>query len=275
MNEPAPRPALSRSRAKTALVVVLAIAVVVVRLGIQYVGRGFEGGYTGGSTTIVVTLCLFAVVALLVVANHSEHGLRMHTPVAQTYVAPGDDPPAAVERRPGLLGRTYSPFASGASMIAFVALAVLLGLVANASHSKAQRSADVQQHGTEATAIVVGVNNTERCFRNGGCTRTAKIPVTLASPVDGVTKSVVYYPGHSTLSSGEQVRVLIDPKQATYAELPGHYYMTTARWIIWLAMALACCGLAAFYAFALLRLLAHRHRYGERAAASGLTPASA
>jgi hypothetical protein len=271
MNEPAPSPRLSGSRAKTALVVVLGIAVVVVRVGIQYVGMGFQGGYQGGTTTIVITLCLFAVVALLVVANHAEHGLRMHTPVAQTYVAPGDDPPA-IARRAGLLGRTYSPLASGASMIAFVALAVLLGLVANASHSKAQRSAYVQEHGVEMAATIVGVDNTERCFHNGGCTRTAKIPVTLPSRVDGVTKSVVYYPGRSTLNSGERVRVLIDPKQATYAELPGHYYMTTARWIIWLAMALACCGLAAFYAFALLRLLAHRRSQGQRVTAPGLTP---
>ena len=266
MNEPVPRPSSSTARAKTALVVGLPLAVVVVRFGIRYVGQGSEGAHAGGTTGIVIALCLLGVVALLFLASRTEHGLRMHTGVAQSYATPGD--------RAGLFGRTYSPLARGAGMIAFVALAVLFGLVSNANHSKSQRSAYVQHHGTQATATVVGVNNTERCFHNGGCIKTAKIRVALPSPVDGVNNSTVYYPGDSTLSSGEQVRVLIDPMQATYAELPGHSYKTTAGWIIWMAMALACCGLAAFYGFALLRVLAHRHAHGQQVTAPGLTPAS-
>lgn len=79
---------------------------------------------------------------------------------------------------------------------------------------------------------------------------------------------MVHYRGYSNLYYGERVRVLVDPKQPGYAELPGSTFRDGWSWIILVIFALLSAWLAAAEGRALRRLLVHRREH--RASPAGL-----
>lgn len=126
--------------------------------------------------------------------------------------------------------RRYSP----GTAIFFTALcgvvALLLVGAAIQIHSEADRSSLVQHHGIARTASVVSVDNSYHSSRGGGY-YTADIGVTFSPPVGSATSTTVRYPGQSSDYAGEQVSILIDPKDARYAEYPGDPDTQSFDWI--------------------------------------------
>ena len=292
MNEQATdRQALSRSRARVVLVMTVLLIVIVAGFSYSLGGSALAGNASAGGTqrgAILVPLGGILLIALLMRGvHHAEHGLRIHTTVARSYTAADpfgahDDPalpsgPSTASLPPGagMFRRTYSPGGFGSGSIGFGVVAAGLVVIALISHSHAQRSAFVQKHGISTNATVVAVNNTQYCSRHG-CHWTASIPVSMAAPVDGVLTPIVHYPGFSELRSGEQVAVLVDPREPAYAELPGHPFTRAWAWIFALVLAAAAAGMALLNGLGLVRVSAHRREHlAQVAPASGFVSSSA
>jgi hypothetical protein len=183
-----------------------------------------------------------------------EHRLRESDRAASSWhVQPGTAP----TRRAALRRRHYGPIATGFLTVWFVVLTV--GCVAEAvfHHSQAVRSSYVQHHGIRATATVVVVGEKHHCGAHA-CTYTSEILVRFSKPLHGAKGAFVFYPAYSHLSPGQQLTVLVDPKQPTYAEIPGVGFEKRGAWIAYAVLAPLFAALAWFEGRAFKRVLAHR-----------------
>jgi hypothetical protein len=183
-------------------------------------------------------------------AMPSEMTFVQNQPVAMPGETNAPGQFGLLPRRPGalLFGRTYSPASLGVGALVLGFMTITFAIAAVSSYNNAQRSAFVQHHGTSVTATVISVNNQEYCGRRY-CHWTAMIPVTLSRPVDGVGTTTVHFPEQSSLRSGEQTMVLVDPKEPGYAELPGYPFRKAWGWIFLALIALAAGGGAAYCAW--------------------------
>lgn len=284
-------PRAPRSPARLWVQLIVAAALVIVfALGAlggltNAVGGHLHHGDTRGGEVAIAVVCL----ALLIVCTrwvlHVEHRLRRHQPVAQAYearymrpsavaTATASASPSARARASvrGRSGRGYGPV--GTTVVLLLLIAGMGGGIAGTvvQRSEGERSTFVQNSGVRSTATVDNVANNEACGRYG-CTYSAAIDVTLARPVGGARTTVVHYPNTSDLSDGETVAVLVDPKQPSYAELPGAPFQNNWTWIILAGLALVFLGLVILDARHLLRLLAHRRDHRATTAAGGLATA--
>jgi hypothetical protein len=99
-------------------------------------------------------------------------------------------------------------------------------------HSDAQKSAFVQSRGVPATGTVLSVQNSgyqSRAWNH----YSARIEVRLVAPVAGDEISTVYYPDNATVTSGQPVHVLVNPRAPQYAEVAGYPYYSNGEWIFW------------------------------------------
>lgn len=219
----------------------------------------------GSAGAQIITL---AIVALLAFASTRwlisiEHRLRAHQPVAQTFSAQGLGAPegtGAGVRPLGRRRRRYGPHAAGWAVLLLGAGTVGFTIGAISDYVQAQRSSYVQTHGVSDVAAVTAVHNDEHCSR-GGCSYTAAIDVTLAAPVQGVSRTTVHFDGYSDLQAGEPLTVVVDPQQPGYAELPGSPFKRTYSWIIYALVAMFMGGLAAIEIRYYGHLRAHRIRH--------------
>jgi hypothetical protein len=128
--------------------------------------------------------------------------------------------------------RPVSPRQVGIGTLTGLVLLVPLAAYGNVQRSDADRSAYVQRFGVAESATVVGVWNSGYQPRAWSWNdESAMIRVELVTPVAGDIWSTAYYPATSALADGEAVRVLVDPRDPGYAELPGSPYATRAPWI--------------------------------------------
>jgi hypothetical protein len=100
--------------------------------------------------------------------------------------------------------------------------------------SEAEMSSFVQSHGVRATGTVLSVQNSgyqSRAWHN----YSARIEVRLSDPVAGTLVTTASYPGNATVTDGDSVRVLVDPRNPQYAEVAGQPYYTISEWIFWAA----------------------------------------
>jgi len=284
-----PEPPHRNARLWVELLVAVVLAVAFGLLGIGFVinaaGAQHHHGASRGGQAVLAVVSLALMILCSRWALSVEHRLRRGQPVAQAFEAkhvtpaPAEAKPVTPARkarvaRPGARGRRrYGPVGTSVILGIFVAGAVGFLVGAISSHSQAVRSSYVQHHGTSANAIVDSVVNTEHCSKNG-CNYTAAILVTLSPPVDGARTTVVHYPDFSDLFTGEQVTVLVDPKQPGYAELPGATFESSWVWIVLLVFSLFFAALAIPIGLALRRLLVHRREHRLQTAAALPTAAS-
>lgn len=288
-----PEPAPHRPWLWAELALASALAVLLGLAGLGFVlGAAGAHAHTGTSRSgqvisAVVSLGLFVLCTRWAIGI--EHRLRRHQPVAHAFAAGatatapalGTAVPAlsataaasapsrrhATRRRSTRLGnrRHYGPVSTAITMTVLIGAVVGFTVGAISSYSQGVRSAYVQSHGVTSGGVVDSVDNTQHCSR-GGCYYTAAIDVTLSAPVSGTTRTTAHYPGYSNLVSGEQVSLLVDPKQPGYAELPGSRFVTSWEWILFTVMAVLFAGVALLFVRALRRQLAHRSAHLAKSA---------
>lgn len=115
-----------------------------------------------------------------------------------------------------------------------VALALIGSLAAYTLelHSDSDRSVFVQAHGVLMPATEVSVWNSGYQSRSWDWNQyEAHIAVRLAAPAGAASSSTVYYPDSWGLTPGDPVRILVDPREPGYAEIPGRPYITSGPWI--------------------------------------------
>jgi hypothetical protein len=126
---------------------------------------------------------------------------------------------------------------------------VMITLTISCAHGAA-RSSYTQSHGVALTGTLGPIVNTTSCGRSS-CGVTFAAPVLLSTPVDGHVISTLHGPGRYSAPLGDQVDVLVDPKDPGYAELPGHRLDSSSTWLI---LAAATLGLGVVPALAVWRL---------------------
>lgn len=108
-----------------------------------------------------------------------------------------------------------------------VYIAVILALVTaytgyfavttNADYARSHR---VQLHGIRATGVTTSVTNVED-NQTKEVSYSARISVELSAPLEGQTRTTVHLPHRSSAVAGQAILLLLDPRDPTYAELPG------------------------------------------------------
>jgi hypothetical protein len=153
--------------------------------------------------------------------------------------------------------------------VLFAVIAVGCVGAAVAVYLEGARSSYVQHHGARVAAIVGSVANTQHCGR-GGCYYTAAISVLMSREIKGRITTVVHYPGFSGLSAGELVTVLVDPRQPSYAELPGATFAGKWTWLFPAVAAVVFGWLTVLQGRELRRVLAHRRESRAQVAATAV-----
>jgi hypothetical protein len=92
----------------------------------------------------------------------------------------------------------------------------------------AGKSAETQDHGISRAATVLSMTANEPTGKDAG-PATETLDVRLASPVGGRSATTVHVPGDSDWYANDAtVQILVDPQDASYAELPGRPLTTSA-----------------------------------------------
>ena len=140
----------------------------------------------------------------------------------------------------------YGPISTAIGLALFGGGAIALAAASISDHAQGQRSAYVQNRGTLRDGVATGVRNTEHCGKYS-CSYTATVDVTVSPPVAGVQSTVAHYNGSADVITGEHLRVLVDPTQPAYAELPGSPFKGAHTWITSAVMAIFCALITALW----------------------------
>lgn len=97
----------------------------------------------------------------------------------------------------------------------FAAAAIAFGYFAAGSYSAFQRSSYTQANGIPDSAVVTGEH-----VGTGKAAQT-QVMVRLQTPVGGRDASVVNISGAHPYQTGDRISILVDPRDPSYAELPG------------------------------------------------------
>jgi hypothetical protein len=155
----------------------------------------------------------------------------------------------------------------------FVALcvAIVLAILAADAQSPDGRSSLVQAHGVRVPATVRAVSRDTHCsFFDGHCIPTTQIQVRLTLAVNGVGTTTVHFPGASHVRVGSRISVLVDPKDASYAELPRAPYRAAGGWIVLAAISALCAAIALALSPPLARALGRSRRRSAALAPEGV-----
>ena len=137
--------------------------------------------------------------------------------------------------------------------------------------AQAAQSSYVQAHGVRDSASVVSVDNIEHTSKHF-TTYEALVTVQLQQPVNGATNSVVHVPDRDNSLPGDEITVLVDPRQPGYSELPGSPSTTTENWVVALVLAVVVLAFAVFVTRRAVRRFRQRRAVGDFAY-SGNPPA--
>jgi hypothetical protein len=248
-----------RGSAAAGLVVSLVLSLAAVAGGALALFDALHAKSTGGNERNYLILGGLALLALLIFLRwmmHAEHRLRQADPIAAAY---GSTSPSFVTSLAlgSRSGRRYAPATtSGTVALALVILAALVALTVF-SERDAARSAFVQSHGVPDTGTISSVNDIYHYSKHGGY-YTAQIYVALKRPVNGVATTVVGYPAQWPGSDSGGVTVLVDPNNASYAEIPGYPATSRSDWLI--LVAIDAVVLIIFVIASMSRLRYGRHR---------------
>lgn len=122
--------------------------------------------------------------------------------------------------------------------------ATFLGVLTVALHDDGSRSSAVQHHGVRARGVVTAVHAMTVTSDSGRYGTTIRVTsylddVALASPVRGVRVTTVHAPRFKVLRKGAGVEVLLDPRDLSYAEIPGAPMTAKSGWVYLLVGSLA------------------------------------
>jgi hypothetical protein len=132
-----------------------------------------------------------------------------------------------------------------------IVLAMIVSIIAAiSSASGTARSAYTQSHGVKVIGTLGPISNSKSCGRS--CSTTFSAPVLLAAPVHGHLLSTLHGPGDYRAPASDQTMVLVDPKDPSYAELPGQRLDSSSLWFVLAAVGL---GLGAAMVISLWRVL--------------------
>jgi hypothetical protein len=196
---------------------------------ICFIGAAAEASALGRphklSTAVLAVIAIaFAVGSIVLVwlAIHLEHGFRTAATSARpaaTVVAPT----AVKHPKNGPVSRIILTVAS----VAVIAFVVWLSF---SLHSDASRSSYTQHHGLVRTGTIASVHRVDHDTRYSSW-ESYDYDLTLAVPADGATRTVAHDPtkDFQQFEQGSPIKVLVDPKQLDYAELPGQR-VQTSRW---------------------------------------------
>jgi hypothetical protein len=205
---------------------------------VSQAGRpGYHG--PGVPVALAVTFVSLGVAAYIAVRTFRRHRCLETEPDRQQGAA-RHAAPRSVSIRTGL-PKAFRPMPSAhpvrpakLAAVFVVLLAVIGGLSAYtvALHSDSDRSAFVQAQGVPTSATVVSVWNSGYQSRSWDWNQyEAHLAVRLAVPAGAAGGSTVYYPDSWGLTPGDRVRILVDPADPGYAEIPGRPYITSGPWI--------------------------------------------
>jgi hypothetical protein len=142
------------------------------------------------------------------------------------------------------------------ALLSFGGLIIMATVVSAA----ANKSGYTQAHGLPRSGVVTSVAN------HTGKSSSADVGVRLGEPVGGQAATTAHLPSVTSLKPGMAVRVLVDPRDPSYAEFPGQRYIHKVT-----AQVGAAFFLASFAAFAFLaawwgRVWLRQHQRGLTAA---------
>jgi hypothetical protein len=132
--------------------------------------------------------------------------------------------------------------------------------VATVVSAAASKSGYTQAHGLPRGGIVTSVAN------HTGKSSSADVGVRLGEPVDGLTATTAHLPSVTSLKPGLTVRVLVDPRDPSYAEFSGQRYVPKATAQLGAAFFLASFAVFAFLAAWSGRVWLRQRRRGLTAA---------
>jgi hypothetical protein len=232
--EPPPQPP-GRRQAQFAVRIVVALleGLLPAALAIGFLANtadGSDAGYSGPGAALALGL---AVISLAVMIWLIVRAFRLARSPAGGHGAHAASRRASIRAGlPKMFRPTHrvSRREFGVRTLCGLAGLALLAAYGVALRSDADRSAYVQRFGVPVAATVVSVWNSgyqSRAWNH----YSAQIQVQLARSVAGDTWSTAHYPAASKLADGEAVRVLVDPRDPGYAELPGWPYITSGPWI--------------------------------------------
>jgi hypothetical protein len=217
-----------------------------------------------GSTahyTVLAVLSLVIAVVGAVMAVYAEHRLHHHPGGRYAWALSQAWQSSHPGRQSGSSGRRRAHAPGAVAGIALITTVMAcFGLVATLqAHSGAQLSSYTQSHGVTETAVADDVENIASHTSKGGYSYTNQITITVQHPAVGDGSATVYGNGQTSVQAGDTLTVLVDPKQPSYAEMPGAPYDTTASWIeaLLFTIVIGCVSVFAWYR-AVLMLLRHR-----------------
>jgi hypothetical protein len=233
-------------------------------------GITHDSSYRPGGATIALGVVAFIGFVLCVAAAvHCEHRLRglpsgrlateMHN--ANQIVSARLRIGGYSRYRQVFSYRRQSPVTLLVAGIVMVGIAGLGGWGTFVSHAAADRSSYTQQHGTSDTAVVGAVNVDKSTDRSGYTTYDSTVDVTLRTPVDGQVAAVVHVPHDVLYYRGEVISILVDPADASYAELPGQPELTSGDVAIGIGATVLATLLAVAFIIGSVRLRRRRHAY--------------
>jgi hypothetical protein len=233
-------------------------------IGIDSLLHAIGATHGPGSTAhyaILAVLSLVIAVVGAVMAVYAEHHLH-HLPggrfawaASQAWQAGHSGQPAGSSGR----RRAHAPATLAGAAVITTAM-TCIGLAATLqAHSGAQRSSYTQSHGVTETAVADDVQNIASHTSKRGYSYTNQITITVQHPAVGDGSATVYGNGQTSVQPGDTLTVLVDPRQPSYAEMPGAPYYTTGSWIEALLFTIVAGCVTVFVSYrAVLMLLRHR-----------------
>jgi hypothetical protein len=153
----------------------------------------------------------------------------------------------------------HAPGAVAFQALLFLGITIFLIVSTLQAYSGAQRSSYTQAHGVSETAVADNVQVITHRGSHGRVSYTSDITVTIQHPTVGDGSATVYSQGDTSVTQGSTFTVLVDPRQPSYAEIPGSPYGTTTGWVMSLLFAVVFGIVAGLISrHAILMILRHR-----------------
>lgn len=201
-------------------------------IGSLAAGTGRSWGGAAGALAILAVGVLFLSEALRR-DRHIWHSLYNQAALA---LPPGQ----RIRRRPPV----HSPIALALCALIMAGIAIAAIVSAVQLHSQSGVSAYTQSSGLRRYALVSAVQSIEHQSRSSTW-YTAEISAVLAQPVAGHLATTIWVPYSVSAQRGQLIRVLVDPRQPSYSEVPGAPYVTAGQWITQVVIAVVAVSLAA------------------------------
>ena len=246
-----------RRAALWAIVAMLAATACFVGCATEVSALGRE--HQAPAAALVAAAAAFAVAAVVLVrvAIRLEHRVRSAGVTARAATPATRQPPAW--RVPN------SPATRIAGIVIIAIVVAGLAALTVSLHAQGARSAYTQQHGLARRATIEAVVPVSHATSTQAWT-TYDYEVALAEPAGPVTRTIAHDPSRNLqqFGRGDTIRVLVDPRQPDYSELPGSPVESSAWFAGPLVLAVIFAGLAA-----LITTEEIRHRRQRAAAARG------